>query len=631
MLTMSGFIPPALLEQVRAANEIVDVIGACLPLKRAGANFVALCPFHREKTPSFNVVPQRQIFHCFGCHKGGDVFTFVRLYENLSFVEAVQRLAERAHIPLEFEGQDGAAQARSAKDTLLQIHEQLTQRWQTALNNDAAGQIARDYLGRRGVAPEAVRLFRLGYAAEAWDDTVNWSRTKGYEAAMMEQAGLIIRRESGQGYYDRFRGRLMFPINDEQGRVIGFSGRVLSGDEKTAKYVNSPETPLFTKGRVIYGLDKSKRALLDSGYAVICEGQLDLIACYTAGVQNVVAPQGTALTGEHCRVLKRYVEEVVLCFDADPAGQNAALRALDDLVASGLAVRVALLPAPHDPDSFIKERGGSAFQDLLRRAPGFFDFLLARLCATHDRATDRGRIAILRGMADALLKTRNAVLTDTYAQKTALQLGVAVDAVRLEFQKTKPPPRPTPVWDVEPAPAEAETPRPSPAELWLLKLLLLDDQLVPWAAAHVQPHWIQHAEVRQVLEHRFRAWTEGTWHGVAALLGEFESASAQRLITEAVSEQRPLVNRAEQVRQVVRTLRDDHYDHESARLLQQLANPGLSDEARVVLLRRQQELRALKKQPLEPLDKEPAAEASGTAGATATDAGLGASSPPDGS
>ena len=432
---MGGIISQSTKEQIRAANDIVDVIGGYLPLKRAGANFVALCPFHKEKTPSFNVSPHKQIFYCFGCHKGGDVFAFVKAYENIDFPEAVRRLAERAKIPLEYEEGSGGQQSRHLKETLLQIHEQITQRWQTALANEAAGQVARDYLVKRGVSGEAIRLFRLGAAPELWDDTVNWARNKGHDLALVEQAGLIIRKEDTGRYYDRFRGRLIFPICDEQSRVVGFSGRVLAGDEKTAKYVNSPETPIFTKSKVFFGLDKSKRALLDADCAVVCEGQLDLIACFMAGVQNVVAPQGTAFTSDHARILKRYVEEVVLCFDSDDAGQNAAVRSLDHLLASGLAVRVAVVPAPHDPDSFIKAAGGPAFQKLIERAEGFFDYYLNRLCATNDVATDKGRLAVLRGMAEAVHKTGNGVLVDKYAQKTALRLGVSPDAVRAEFQK----------------------------------------------------------------------------------------------------------------------------------------------------------------------------------------------------
>src|ERR1700690_2076224 len=428
---MAGTIPPAILERIRAASDIVDVIGSYLPLKKAGANFVALCPFHKEKSPSFNVNPHRQVFHCFGCHKGGDVFTFVKEYENIGFMDAVRRLAERAKIPIEFDQTPGEQQSRHIKDQLLQLHEQITQRWQNALLNEAGGQIARDYLTKRGVSPEAVKLFRLGCAPEAWDDTVNWAKSKSHDLTLVEKAGLIIRKSETRtpnsetpdpesqtpdpnsqtrNFYDRFRGRLMFPICDEQGRVIGFSGRVLSGDEKTAKYVNSPETPIFTKSRVFFGLDKSKRALLDAGFVVVCEGQLDLIACFMGGVQNVVAPQGTAFTADHARIIKRYVDEVVLCFDSDEAGQNAAVRSLDHLLESGLAVRVAVVPPPHDPDSFIKANSGEAFRKLVEGAEGFFDYYLNRLCATNDLTSDKGRQAVLHGMAEAVHKTGNVVL-----------------------------------------------------------------------------------------------------------------------------------------------------------------------------------------------------------------------------
>src|SRR5215469_3595756 len=431
---MAGF-SQATLERIRSASDIVDVIGSYLQLKRAGANFTALCPFHKEKTPSFNVNPHKQIFHCFGCHKGGDVFTFVREYESIGFMDAVRRLAERAKIPIELDASPGEQQARHVKDQFLEIHDKIAQRWQNCLQNEAGGQIARDYLKKRGVSDEAIKLFRLGAAPDSWEDTVNWATSKDYELALVEKAGLIIRKEETGSHYDRFRGRLMFPICDEQGRVVAFSGRVLSGDEKTAKYVNSPETPIFTKSKVFFGLDKSKRALLDAGYAVVCEGQLDLIACFMAGVQNVVAPQGTAFTADHSRILKRYVEEVVLCFDSDEAGQNAAVRSLDHLLASGLAARVAVVPAPHDPDSFIKASGGAAFKQLIDGANGFFDYYLKRLCATNITSTDKGRQAVLQSMAEAVHKTNNNVLIDAFAQKTALRLGVSSDAVRAEFRK----------------------------------------------------------------------------------------------------------------------------------------------------------------------------------------------------
>ncbi len=318
----------------------------------------------------------------------------------------------------------------------------------------------------------------------------------------------------------------MFPICDEQGRVIGFSGRVLSGDEKTAKYVNSPETPIFTKSRVFFGLDKSKRAILDAGFAIVCEGQLDLIACFMAGVQNIVAPQGTAFTADHARIIKRYVNEVVLCFDSDEAGQNAAVRSLDHLLASGLAVRVAVVPSPHDPDSFIKANGGEAFRKLVENAEGFFDYLLNRLCKLDDANTDRGRNAILRGMAEAVHKTGNHVLIDTYAQKTALRLGVSPEAVRAEFSKVRG--SQSTVRGLEDGDAltnepETEMARPSDKEFWLLKLLLLHDDLAGWAALHLEPGWISHPLTRQIVEKRLAAQTNETWKNLAAFLDECET------------------------------------------------------------------------------------------------------------
>ena len=621
---MAGF-SSGTLDRIRAASDIVDVIGSYLPLKKAGANFVALCPFHKEKTPSFNVNPHRQIFHCFGCHKGGDVFAFVKEYENIGFVDAVRRLADRAKIPLEFDQGPGEQQARHLKDQLLQIHEQMAQRWQNCLFNDAAGQMARDYLAKRGVVPEAIKLFRLGAAPDLWDDTVNWAKSKGHDLPLVEKAGLIIRKsEAGsqisedtsqtsvlrppssevRHYYDRFRGRLMFPICDEQGRVIGFSGRVLSGDEKTAKYVNSPETPIFTKSKVFFGLDKSKRAVLDAGFAIICEGQLDLIACFMARVQNVVAPQGTAFTDQHARILKRYVNEVVLCFDSDEAGQNAAVRSLDHMLASGLAVRVAIVPAPHDPDSFIKANGGEAFRKLIEGADGFFDYLLNRLCAQNDPNSDKGRNIILRGMAEAVHKTGNSVLVDTYAQKTALRLGVSPEAVRAEFAKV----RKAEDWSqrleneqLVSSESEAAS-RPSPQEFWLLKLLLLHDDLAAWTALHLDVNWIAHPLTREIVLQRLAMQKEETWKSLAAFLDAFETSEARDLVTEAAAEDRKIPNPEQQLADVTLKLRNQSLDRQIALLTQKAGQPDVSDAEKIELLRQQQKLREQKRTPLAALN-----------------------------
>jgi DNA primase len=630
---MAGFLSPATREQIRAASDIVDVIGSYLPLKHAGANFVALCPFHKEKTPSFNVNPQKQIFHCFGCHKGGDVFTFVKEYENIGFMDAVRRLAERAKIPLEFENTPGMQESRHLKDQLLDIHEQLTQRWQNCLASEAAGQRARDYLAGRGVSADAIKLFRIGAAPESWDDTVNWARSKNFNLATVEQAGLIIGKPvdapsaatggnatspSAIRYYDRFRGRLIFPICNEQGHVVAFSGRVLAGDEKTAKYVNSPETPIFTKSRIFFGLDKSKRAILDADSAIICEGQLDLIACFMSGTQNIVAPQGTAFTEQHARILKRYANEVVLCFDSDNAGQNAIVRALDHLLAAELAVRVAVVPAPHDPDSFIKANGGAAFQDLIAHAEGFFDYLLKWLCLTHDATTDTGRLAILHGMAEALHKTGNYVLMDTHAQKTALRLGVAVDAVRKEFARLKP--RPT-AFRAESEPddfmpadeAEAEAPsRPSLEEFIFIKLLLENDSSVDWLSKTMDSNWLPSQVSRNIFNRRIHLFETASWAGVNEFIDGFDAPLIQSFITECLT--RPLITNTDgyksprrtdlsnpetQLADVTLKLRNHFLDRQIADLTVKINQGLLNDAEKQVWLN----LRTQRRQPLAPLVK----------------------------
>jgi len=603
---VAGLIAPATLEQIRSASDIVDVIGAVLPLKRAGANFVTLCPFHREKSPSFNVNPHRQIFHCFGCHKGGDVFTFIKEYENLSFMEAVRRLAERARIPLEFESGSGQQEAQYLKEKLLQIHEQIAQRWQAMLTNDAGGQIARDYLAKRGVSQEAIQLFRLGYAPDQWDDTVNWAASKNYDLPLMEQSGLLIRKEDSSRYYDRFRGRLMFPICDEQGRIIGFSGRVLESADQAAKYVNSPETPIFKKGRIFYGLDKSKRAILDSGFVVVCEGQLDLIACFMAGVKNVVAPQGTAFTPEHARILKRYVDEVVLCFDADSAGQKAAVRVEESLLASGLGIRVATMPAPHDPDSYIKERGGEGFSRLIADAREFFDFYLDHLCATSNPDTEKGQLAVVRQMAAMVNKTGDRLLVDKYAQKTAfklatfMQLPVSPEAVRVEFKKVKPSRAAEMRADTDESqqPAAPEEIKPSEREFWLLRFLLAADDHMPWVVRTLDAAWIEHAVIRQIVQKRLEAHTSESWRGIPGLLAECDSVPAQQLITRAVAEPPNDEALAKNLLETIPRVRNDFIERELKLLTLRRSQPGLSDEEGFQIETKKNELRKLKSQPI---------------------------------
>jgi DNA primase len=383
--------------------------------------------------------------------------------------------------------------------------------------------------------------------------------------------------------------------------VIAFSGRVLSGDEKTAKYVNSPETDIFKKSKVFFGLDKSKRAILDAQFAIVCEGQLDLIACFMAGVRNVVAPQGTAFTADHARILKRYVDEVVLCFDSDNAGQNAAVRVLDSLLGSDLAIRVATVPAPHDPDSFIKQFGGAAFQELINKAEGFFDYYLNRLCVTNDLNSDKGQSAVARAMAEALQRTSNVVLLDKYAQKTALRLGVSAEAMRAQFKKSG---------AARLAHADIRTPERAenlstsgtpvpPLEFWLLKLLLLQDDLCEWAIAHLDPNWIQHSTVRDLVLRRLQGAREAASAGATGLISELADDQSRSLVTEALVESRPVPNPTQQLHDVVLRLRSQYLDQRTV-FARRAADPSISDAERLDALPQRQILH-MAEGPLAPL------------------------------
>ena len=577
-----GLIPDHVLDQIRRANDIVDVVGSRMPdLKRAGGAFKARCPFHKEKTPSFHVNPQRQLFKCFGCGVGGDVFKFVMLWDRLTFPEAVEQLARKAGIQIEFSAsRDRDASGR--KEQLFTLHGEVAGFFHAQLMREPSARIARDYLKKRKVSAEAAKEFMIGYSPDAWDATLQWGAGRKYSPQLLEQGGLVIQREGG-GYYDRFRGRLMFPIRDESGRTIGFSGRVLAGDEKTAKYVNTPETPIFTKGRVLYGLDKTKRAIIEAKQAIVCEGQLDLIACFTAGVQNVVAPQGTAFTGDHGRILKRYCDEVVLCFDSDAAGQNAAVRSVDELLAAGLVVKVVTMPEGHDPDSLARDEGADRLREVVAGARAFFDFHLDYLCARHDPRSDTGRIQISRALAESLAKVANAVLRATYIQRSAARLGVPEAALREEIAKVRR--RFERAEDFEPSGAEPESepeldaeapekPAPLPAEKMLLQLMLGSPETLAPVCEALDAQWLTASVAGEMLMAIRRLRAAGAWRGEEQLLDEFHDA--QDLLADLLVDFRPPADPLAAALDCVAALRRRWTQGRVEALRRQLAQPGLA-------------------------------------------------------
>src|SRR3954463_12042357 len=425
-----GTIPSQTIEQIAAANDIVEVIGTYFPLKRAGSTFKALCPFHQEKSPSFTVSPSRQTFHCFGCGAGGSVFRFVMDYEHLEFPAAVKKLAQRVGIPvIEERGISSGDEDRQqeARRALLQLHAEAAEWFHENLVKKEIGEPARKYLKGRGIDKRIAKDWQIGFAPESWDSFLNWALKRGYQQRLLLESGLIARREEGSSDnkgYDRFRNRIMFPIHNDVGEVIAFSGRILDKDAETAKYVNSPETPLFRKGRVLFGLHKTKRGLIEADCAIVCEGQLDLITLFEAGITNVVAPQGTAFTEQQARILKRFVSEVVLCFDADVAGQKAAERSLDALLQNNLVVRVAEMPAGEDPDSLVRKKGREEFEKLVSGARDFFDWWIERESSAANLDSLSGKMQLAQKLAETIGRVQDPMMRGEVANRASARIGV---------------------------------------------------------------------------------------------------------------------------------------------------------------------------------------------------------------
>ena len=433
-----GTIPSETIEQIAAANDIVEVIGSYFPLKRAGANFKALCPFHQEKTPSFTVSPSRQTFHCFGCGVGGSVFRFVMDYEHVDFPSAVRKLAARSGITIvEKRGAADEERQYETRRTLVKLHAEAAEWFHENLVKREVGEPARKYLRKRGITAEIAKRWQLGYAPDEWDALGSWARARGYDARDLITSGLVRTKDEAdsdqnqtsklkaQTSYDRFRGRIMFPIHNDVGEVIAFSGRLLKDEEGAAKYLNSPETPLFRKGNVLFGLHKTKRALIEADCAIVCEGQIDLISLFEAGITNVVAPQGTAFTENQARILKRFVDEVVLCFDSDAAGAKAAERSLDALLQNDLIVRVVELPVGEDPDSLVRREGKEKFENRVASAQDFFDYWIKREMEAADVSSLGAKMQVARRLAETVSRVHDPLMRGEVVNRASARLGVS--------------------------------------------------------------------------------------------------------------------------------------------------------------------------------------------------------------
>ncbi|NTW59286.1 MAG: DNA primase [Nitrospirae bacterium] len=423
------------IRRVRDSVDIYDVVSGYVSLKKAGKNWLGLCPFHSEKTPSFNVNPAKQIFHCFGCGVGGDAFKFLELQEGLNFPEAVKQLASRASITLpESRPRGDEKKSDDERKALLKIIAEAADYFRRELEGPA-GSAARAYLAKRGLTETVIRDFSLGYARPEWDGLLKHLRQKGHPPMLLEKAGLIVKRSEGEGHYDRFRGRIIFPIRDISGRVIAFGGRVM--DDSLPKYLNSPETPLYSKSNVLYCLDQAKEPARKQGYFIIVEGYLDAIACHQYGAKNAVATLGTALTDGHLRLMRRFAQKLMLIFDPDPAGVKATLRGFELFAGSGMKVNVVSLPDGDDPDTFLKKNGYEAFASCLKGSVKFMDFVLGQVVRSGSTTSIDEKVEQAGEMLGFIAKLPSGIERDHYLRRTAEALDVDEGLLRQEMTKQR--------------------------------------------------------------------------------------------------------------------------------------------------------------------------------------------------
>ncbi len=423
-----SIIPESSIEEIRSIVDIVDVVGEYVQLKKRSSNFVGLCPFHSEKTPSFNVNPRLGIFKCFGCGEGGDVFSFVSRMESLSFPEAVRVLSDRVGVVLPEEEVPG--DEASEGESIYHALRFAARFFHGRLAKDPAAQTARDYLQNRGFTRESAKKFGIGYAPDEWDSLLTEASEQHVAVDFLEKAGLVIARKEETGYYDRYRHRLIFPIFSHVGKVIGFGGRILREDDQP-KYINSPETKVYSKVRVLYGLYQSKNAIRGKEEAILVEGYTDVVSLHQAGVQNVVASSGTALTKDQIGALSRYCKVIILLYDADSAGLRAALRGIDLILEEGLIPYAVRLPDGEDPDSYVQQNGAAAFEAFLRdHRQNFIQFVLANAKAAGRMDSPEGIASVQRTILQSVARISDPLNREAYLRSAAVSLDIPDNDLR---------------------------------------------------------------------------------------------------------------------------------------------------------------------------------------------------------
>lgn len=505
---MAGYVPDHVIQQIVQATDFVRLAGAYCNLKQRGRKYWALCPFHEEKTASFSIDPEKGLYYCFGCKEGGNVFTFLQKVAGLDFVQALDKLARDAGVDLDKYRRRGDGASRGELQKLRELNELATAFYEKCLQKAQGGDKARRYLQARRISEESIESWRLGYAPEGWEHLLKLARGRGIDAGLMEKAGLLVPRTDAPGHYDRFRDRLMFPITDGAGQSIGFGARALSEDDEP-KYLNTPESPLFSKGRNFYGLAQAREAIRSRSCAVIVEGYTDVIMCHQFGIGNVMAVLGTSLTEHHARALNRLCEAVVLIFDADEAGEKSSVRSIETLLGQDIEVRLARLPSGQDPCEFLVDSGSDALAEALDASEDFFTYRLKLAAETYDLRTTAGRTAAFRELAQLALSVRDDVRRDILIRRIASEFKISEKSAWGYLEKHWRQGGARQTQETPPAAGVAEL---TPDRRWAFELtgfLLAHEEFRPKAVEQINTEALPHSSEMTVLERLFESQKSG--------------------------------------------------------------------------------------------------------------------------
>ncbi len=526
---MVKIFPESIINEILDRSNIVDIVSSYLPLKRSGRTYKAPCPFHPEKTPSFIVSLEKQIFHCFGCGVGGNAITFIMQYEKINFREAIEILAQRSGIPLpQPESTPLEKSKEDFKNNLYSVCDFAGQFYHENLFNSAEANNSRCYLQNRGISKETAKDFKLGFALPDWSALINHLKSKTIQLSIIEKAGLSIAKENG-GFYDRFRNRIIFPIVDIKDRIIGFGGRVL--DDTLPKYVNSPETPIYSKGKHLFGLNVAKEYIRKIDSVILVEGYLDMIIPFESGIKNIVASLGTALTKEQIRLIKRYTNNIVMLYDADLAGEMATLRTFELFIEEDMNVCIASLAKGHDPDSFVRQYGKEAFLNMIYEATPLFDYKLQHLCEKYDANTSSGKNEIIQNILPMLKKYNSHTLKAEFVKKIAQRLDVDEKALFEDFKNIN---------TSEPGSGKINSLAISNYQLteipiterMLVKLMLEEIHLVDRLRTIIEPSDFLVEPLRKIVEFIFNFFSEGKAYKPNILMNYLGDEESIQLISE---------------------------------------------------------------------------------------------------